>query len=181
MIPVSILEDTKQSLPQSMSVAVIMERRQSSNPWVDEVWRATGVTGDPQTGATDDTATRTRARVIQEQAGTQQILYSGFTITLHVDECESYYHNLVSPEPGCYVITRTSDDEKPVPSKVTLSFDEANAYVECEGEAFAVPLPAELYRWTEEFVLQHYMPEKRVKRKRRDWRKESHVPGERRS
>jgi hypothetical protein len=174
MIPVSLLEDTKQSLPQSMSVAVIMERRQSSNPWVDEVWRATGVTGDTQTGATDDTAARTRARVIQEQAGTQQILYSGFTITLHVDECESYYHNLVSPEPGCYVITRTSDDEKPVPCKVTLSFDEANAYVECEGEAFTVPLPAELYRWTEEFVLQHYMPEKRVKRKRRDWRKESH-------
>lgn len=177
----SLLEETKQSLPQSMSVAVIMERRQSSNPWVDEVWRATAVTGDTQTAVSDERPVRPGARVIQQQAGAQQILYSGFTITLHVDECESYYHNLISPEPGCYVITRNSDDGKPIPYKVTLSFDEANAYVECEGEAFSVPLPAELYRWTEEFVLLHYMPEKRVKRKRKDWRKESHGPAEPRS
>ena len=173
------LEDRKQSLPKSMAVAVIMERHQSSSRWVDEVWRAAGVIGDARSSMADGSVQSTSAgRVINEQPGVHQLLYPGFTITLYVDECESYYHNLMSPQPGCYVITRSNSDDVPIPKKVTLSFDEANAYLECEGEAFAVPLPAELYRWTEEFVLQHYMPEKRVKRKRRDWRKEALEPGE---
>jgi hypothetical protein len=168
------LEDRNQSLPKRMSVAVIMERRESNSPWADEVWRAAGVIGDTAPSTTDGLSQSAPAvRVINEQHGVQQLLYPGFTITLHADECESYYHNLMSPQPGCYVITRSNSDEVPIPNKVTLSFDEANAYLECEGEAFSVPLPAELYRWTEEFVLQHYMPEKRVKRKRRDWRKET--------
>ena len=93
---------------------------------------------------------------------------------MYDDECESYYHNIKSPDPGCYVITRDNDEGAPVPYIVTLSFDEANAYLECEGEAFTVPIPPELYRWTEEFVLQNYMPEKRIKRKRKDWRKGTH-------
>ncbi len=166
----SLLEERKKSLPVSMSVAVIMERRESNNVWLDEVWTAIGVTGDARWDAAD----QLDVRVINEQKGMQQVLYPGFNITLYADECESYYHNLVSPDPGCYVITRNSDEGVPIPYIVSLSFDEANAYLECEGEAFTVPMPAELYRWTEEFVLQHYMPEKRVKRKRKDWRKADH-------
>lgn len=170
-MPVSpMLEERKKSLPLSMSVAVIMERRESNNVWVDEVWTAIGVMGD----ARKDAANQADARVINEQSGLQQVLYSGFNITLYADECESYYHNIKSPDPGCYVITRNNDEDVPVPYIVTLSFDEANAYLECEGEAFTVPIPPELYRWTEEFVLQNYMPEKRIKRKRKDWRKGRH-------
>ena len=165
----SIMEERKKSLPVSMSVAVIMERRESSNVWADEIWNAIGVTGDVQIGATDHDV-----RIINQQDDMQQVLYPGFNITLYVDECESYYHNLVSPDPACYVITREGDEGVPIPYIVTACFDEANAYLECEGEAFTVPMPAELYRWMEEFVLQNYIPEKRVKRKRKDWRKAGH-------
>ena len=34
----------------------------------------------------------------------------------------------------------------------------------------SVGMPAELYRWVERFVLQHYVPEKRRKRKRDNWK-----------
>ena len=151
----SSLEERKNTMPTSMSVAVIMERRESTNIWADEVWTAIGVTGDTQS----DTTEKAGGRVINEHAGMQQVLY---------------YHNIVLPDPGVYVITRDNDDGVPVPYIVTPSFDEANAYLECEGEAFTVPMPPELYIWMEEFVLQNYMPEKRVKRKRKDWRKEGH-------
>ena len=46
----SSLEERKNTMPTSMSVAVIMERRESTNIWADEVWTAIGVTGDTQCG-----------------------------------------------------------------------------------------------------------------------------------
>jgi hypothetical protein len=54
---------------------------------------------------------------------------------------------------------------------VTLSYDEAAAYTEVEEEVFAVPMPPEVYRWVENYVLEHYVPEKRRKRKRVDWKR----------
>jgi len=34
----------------------------------------------------------------------------------------------------------------------------------------SVKMPPELYRWAERFVLQHFVPEKRGKRKRDNWK-----------
>ena len=50
-----------------------------------------------------------------------------------------------------------------------MSFDEAHAYLEGEDEIYAVDVPPELYRWTEAFVIAHYFPQKKTKRKLRDW------------
>ena len=52
---------------------------------------------------------------------------------------------------------------------VSLSFDEAHAYLEGDDTVYAVDIPPELYRWTESFVLTHYCPQQMKKRKRRDW------------
>ena len=161
------LVDSKSRLPVTMPVAVIMECRASDSPWLDESWALSGVTGDTQPGV----PASGEPRIINEQEGLQQVLYPGFGITLYVDECESYYHNIKSPEPGCFVIASIDSDDVPVPFMVTLSFDEANAYLEGEDTVFTVAMPPELYRWTEEFVLRNYVPEKRIKRKRKNWKK----------
>jgi hypothetical protein len=50
-----------------------------------------------------------------------------------------------------------------------MSFDEAHAYLEGDDEIYAVDVPGELYRWTEAYVIAHYFPEKKKKRKLRDW------------
>ena len=55
----------------------------------------------------------------------------------------------------------------PVPVLVTLSFDEANAYGEGGATVYHVAIPAELYAWVERYVLTHYVPEKKYKRKLR--------------
>ncbi|MCP3869844.1 MAG: DUF3305 domain-containing protein [Gammaproteobacteria bacterium] len=147
-------------------MSVIMQQTPvTGNPWIDHKWEAVGVMvgqqGDSHEGG---------ARVIHSTGQTRQVLYGGFEVRLHMDECESYYHNLVSPRPRCYVVVRADDDGVPVPSMVSISFDQANAFLEADEDVFPVDLTPELYRWMELFVLDNYIPVKRVKRKRENWK-----------
>ena len=62
----------------------------------------------------------------------------------------------------------------PRPVLVTVSFDAGQAYLEGGETVYSVPLPPQLYRAAEAFVLAHYVPEKRRKRERQDWKGEPH-------
>ncbi len=99
------------------------------------------------------------------------ILVSGLTLRLHLDECESYYHNLMSPEPGCFIVASQPDDadEMPLPYLVSLSFDEVHAYLEGDEQIYSVEIPAQLYQWAEAYVLTHYVAIKKTKRKLKNW------------
>ena len=163
------VEMSEINLPKSLAVSVIMESRPSASRWIDEAWSVVGVTVGETTINTESQSQS--AQILIEQDGIRQLLYSGFNLTLYEDECESYYHNIKAPSPGCYVIARNNDDDVPIPYLVSLSFDEANAYLECEDTVFTTTLAPELYRWLEQFVLLHYVPEKRIKRKRKNWKK----------
>jgi hypothetical protein len=158
----SSIEISEINLPQSLAVSVIMESRPSASRWIDEAWSVVGVTVGEDADDTDKQTVKT----LVEQDGVRQLMYSGFNLTLYEDECESYYHNIKAPSPGCYVIARNNSDDVPIPYLVSLSFDEANAYLECEDTVFTTTMAPELYRWVEQFVLVNYVPEKRIKRKR---------------
>lgn len=84
---------------------------------------------------------------------------------LHRDEAESYYWNLMAAQPQLFVICRERDAE-PEPFLVTASHDEAGAYMESDEVVFSVPMPPEIYRAVEAFVIEHYVPTPRKKRKR---------------
>ncbi|MEW8498651.1 MAG: DUF3305 domain-containing protein [Candidatus Thiodiazotropha taylori] len=151
-------------LPREFSVSVIMQKSPSTNRWQPYQWEAVGVL------ATAKTANPKQAEIIYQQQETSRYLHNGFKLRLHEDECESYYHNLLSANPRCYVVADMSDDGTPSPFLVSFSFDEAHAYLEGDEEIYAVAVPAEIYQWAEAFVLAHYVPTKRSKRKRADWR-----------
>jgi hypothetical protein len=143
-------------------VAAILERRPAASRWADYVWTAAGIavgrhadTGDPS--------------LVREDDQRALFLVGGLEVALHVDECESYYHNLVSATPRAYIVAHQDDDGIPEPFLVSMSFDEAHAYLEGDDEIYAVDIPAELYRWTEAYVIANYFPEKKRKRKLRDW------------
>lgn len=162
------LQAIEENLPTQFPISVIMESRPSTSKWSDEVWNAVGLVSllDSEQG---DIKTI-------EQGEIKQTIYGGLKIKLFLDECESYYHNLMSPEPGCFIVAREEDDdgndtEIPIPFLVTLSFDEAHAYLEGDDIVYSVPIPPELYRWAEAYILENYSAEKRKKRKRKDWRK----------
>lgn len=170
------------NLPDHFPVTVIMERRPAQvSQWVDYVWKAIGVTvGSTAKNTFRDTVLDTHEQqdnttVTYLENDVQLHIYSGFKLCLYVDECDSYYRNLMSPTPHCFVVVRQDDDhdDAPQPFLVSISFDEAHAYLEGDDTVFAVDMPPELYRWTEAFVLTHYCPEERKKRKRKDWREQA--------
>ncbi|MEH6456760.1 MAG: DUF3305 domain-containing protein, partial [Cocleimonas sp.] len=166
-----------------------MESKPSTHAWADEVWDARGIVASADSSADGNTNEQPRIDEVKviEQGDVKQLIYSGLKLRLFLDECESYYHNMMSPEPGCFIVARYEDEDgeetdKPIPVLVTLSFDEAHSYLEGDDTVYAVPIPAELYRWAEVYVLENYVAEKRVKRKRVDWKKgdkrnsSSHAP-----
>ncbi len=160
------IEEQLQDIPTAFSVVVLMQRQPSTiSKWSDYQWEAVGVMVQG-----DDTPYTEMPQLVFEDGEVKRYLYGRFRLTLHADECESYYYNLISPEPRCYVVARTDDDNIPVPFLVSMSFDEVHAYIETDEQVFAVAIPAELYRWIEDFVLLHYAPEKRKKRKRDEWK-----------
>jgi hypothetical protein len=164
------MTESVQAPAASFPVSVIMEwRRITDNRWVAESWRALGVTlGDlPGPGPAEP-------RLLIEGPGAAQYLWTGLRVDFFPDEAESYYHNLTVEAPGCYILARPRDDGMPRPVLVTVSFDAAQAYQEGSETVYSVPLPPELYRAAEAFVLAHYVPEKRRKRERQDWKGEGH-------
>jgi hypothetical protein len=172
--PENTESETKQAvkLPTSFYVSVIMESRPSSHPWADQVWDAIGIVALSEP---DLIASEQKEIKVVEQGDIKQLIYSGMKVRLYLDECESYYHNLMSPEPGCFIIAREEDADGndtgvPIPFLVSLSFDEAHAYLEGDATVYAVPIPPELYRWAEAYIVENYAAEKRRKRKRTDWK-----------
>lgn len=158
------LDDFDAELPGHMNVAVLMEKQPSTHPWAEFRYQALGVVVD------DDDTERSVKKVFQD-GEIEHFLVTGLRLQLYPDECESYYHNMMSPEPGCFIVANQPDDstEMPLPYLVSLSFDEAHAYLEGDEQVYSVPIPRELYQWAEAYVLTHYIAEKKVKRKLKNW------------
>lgn len=161
----TVLEENQAKLPDELPVSIIMECRPSISEWASEYWQAVGVA----VGSRNQDSNRKQQKIYDEQ-DVQRYLYPGFRLRLHVDECESYYHNLVSPIPRCYVITQADENQVPRPLLVSMSFDEAHAYLEGDDDIFAVDIPPEVYVWTEAFVIANYFPQKKTKRKLNNWK-----------
>lgn len=158
------LEDFDKDLPGCMSLAVLMEKKASAHPWAEFSYKAIGVVlHDP-----DEEKSISR---VYRNGGVEHFLVTGLSLRLHQDECESYYHNLMSPEPGCFIVADQPDDSDamPVPYLVSLSFDEVHAYLEGDEQIYSVPIPPELYQWAEAYVLTHYVAVKKTKRKLKNW------------
>ena len=172
-VTVITIEEQVKDLPTRFPVAVIMQRTPSSvSAWSDYQWSAVGIT------VVQNQVTEAEGpRLVHEQGVNAAEQAPDKIVCLYLDECESYYHNLMSPEPGCYILTRQNENDVPVPFLVSMSFDEAQAYQECDEEVYAVAIPPVLYRWVEAYVLANYVATKRKKRKRQDW-KNQHVSGD---
>jgi len=158
------LKDFNNKLPDELLISVIMEKRPSDNAWVDFTYDAIGV-------VVSDHSLDNEVKKIYQHNGVERFLFSGLRLQLYVDECESYYHNLMSPQPGCYVVAGEPEtlDEMPEPYLVSLSFDEAHAYLEGDELVYSVDIPPQLYQWIEAFVLSHYVAIKKTKRKLKNW------------
>jgi hypothetical protein len=136
------------------------------NRWIDGRWAVTGVVAGEQLADNG-----LHSKLVHSSEAGQQYLWSGLSVELHPDDAESYYCNLMSDHPGVFVICSEAQDEPLQPAIVTLSYGEAASYMETDQRVERVEMPAELYRWLEQYVLANYVPEKKKKRKRDDWKR----------
>lgn len=134
------------------------------NRWQRGRWHVAGLVAGVQGGG------GIRHRRLRPAGADRQTLWTGFDVTLHRDDAESYYFNLLGDTPRIFVICSPDPQLGLRPLSVTLSYDEAASYMEGEEIVEALAMPAALYRRVESFVLEHYVPEKRKKRKRETWK-----------
>lgn len=149
-------------------------RAPSGQPWDAGHWDVIGVVAS---GQPPDNGLR--RQLVHEMSGERRYLWTGLSLELYQDAADGYYHNLMSENPRAFVVCQQEENEPLEPCLVTVNYDEAAGHMEVEEQVFSVPLPPELYRWIEHFVLEHYVPEQRKKRKRKDWKEDKgpeHVP-----
>jgi hypothetical protein len=153
-------------------VALVLDYQGSSAiTWSAGRWQVIGAVAG-QHGASQHRSTMS---IRKDEAG-EQVLCSGYYLRLHRDDAESYYCNLMGERPSLFVVCREEAGQRPEPTLVTVSYGEAASYSEVDGTVHAIAMPPEIYRWVEAYVLEHYVPEKRKKRKRDDWKKDEQRP-----
>lgn len=134
----------------------------AGNPWISERWRVLGVVAEGENRS--DSPAR---QLVRSGPDGDQYRWNGFALELRASEADNYYHNLIGGNPSVYVLAQEDEDGELIPQGVTIDYIEALAYAEFGNEGLAVPMPAEIYRTIEQFVLDHYVPEEpRSKRKR---------------
>ena len=142
-------------------VGVVVERRKADSPWVDFVWRGTGILpGEPE---------MTPWTVIREQEGTTLFYAGSATIDLYRSETARYCDNLASGAASVWIVLTPSEGTCPYAvMAVTADPAEGEAFTEAGANLVeAVPMPAVLHRAIENFVAQHHVETEFVKRERR--------------
>ncbi len=151
-------------------VSIIMERRTvMRGDWSWPDWRVHGVlTADSPQLPAHRQGTR-----IHADNDVERYLWTGLAICFHRDAAENYWQNLKGQQPSVFVVCRPEDDEDAAspqaPFLVTVDQYEAEAYMEGDDAVFAIPIPPEVYGPLERFVMDHYRPAEKRKRKRAKW------------
>ena len=104
-------------------------------------------------------------------------------MALYLDDIEGYHFNLEGESPWIFVSGEYADAEDEageiVALLVTLSYDEAASYMETDSLVFDLPIPGEIQLWVERYVLDHYRPLQKKKRKRQRWQQDAWVRSKR--
>ena len=149
----------------SLPVAVIMGRKLvAGRGWQVPSWRVVGlVAGEDLPGR------EAKGTPVHGSDEEQQFLWGGLRLELFRDVAESYWSNLTGTQPSLFVLCCENEEGALVPKLVTADHDEAGSGVEVGDRVFAAPIPPEVYRHLEAFVIEHHLPQEKRKRKRADW------------
>ena len=158
-----------------MDLGVIVERRKIDHPWQEWAWKAVAVIPD---GRPVEPWTE-----IARGEGWIQYHAATMPVELHRRETEAYVASLETERPAVYVVMRDDEDgEGSQPyyvALVTLSPYDAQDYLDSgEDLVESVPMPEPILAWMQDFVDQHHVEEKFVKRKRDKVKIEEHKFGQ---
>lgn len=149
-------------LSAAQPVAVVVERRDSINPWLSETWRPLEVVPDPPPGL---------AWVLLRRGdGFEHYLAAAPALTLHRSDLSSYRYNMGGADPRLFVVVRKAEDgEAPVRVMlVTAAPGEAQKWSESgEDLVESLPLPEPIRLWVRMFCASH-PPEEPMRKRKRD-------------
>jgi hypothetical protein len=145
-------------MTETRRVGVVLERRRSSSPWVDFVWRPVAVlAGVPDVGIWES---------LGEVAGAERYFAGMSELAFHRSDTATYRDNLATGAPQVWVRCRMQDGR---PEVVGVTADPA------EGEGFTeagddlvdqVPMPPEVAAALAGFVAAHHVERVFLKRRR---------------
>ncbi len=145
---------------ESLSLGVVMERRDIDNAWAAHAWRAVSVI----VGAPDAVW-----RPMVEESNWARFHAVTLPLELYRAETDGYRTNLSQPRPSVFVVLRADGpEERPEPFLVTACPFEAEDYeVNGEDRVDAVPMPDAVAGLLGAFVTEHHVDQPFVKRKRK--------------
>lgn len=154
--------ETTSNLVSAIPLSVITAREEvRNNPWINERWKVVGVVA--AAAKEGGVIARTLLRAAPDG---EQYLWTGFVLRLRPSEADGYYYNIIGQNPSLYVYCDPDDTGEPLPRAITAEYIEAMSHAEGGNMTFSVPMPPEVYRIIEQFVLAHFAPEEpRMKRK----------------
>jgi hypothetical protein len=132
--------------------------------WSVPSWRVVGVVA----GA-DLPGREAYGRPVHSGDGEEHFLWGGLQLELYRDAAESYWVNLTGRQPSLFVLCTEDEQSMVTPRLVTADQNEACSGVEGDDRVFAAPIPPEVYRRIEAFVVAHHVPQEKRKRRRKDW------------
>ena len=142
-------------------VGVVVERRKAESPWIDFVWRGSGVLPDELEMAP--------WTIIREQEGTTLFYAGSAMVDLYRSETARYRDNLATGAPSVWIALTPSEGAWPYAvSAVTADPAEGEAFTEAGANLVeAVPMPKVLHEAIENFIAEHHVESEFVKRERR--------------
>jgi hypothetical protein len=137
----------------SMPVAIIMQRRAVTHRWgTMDSWSAVGVV--------PDRGNLTPVQQLSDSPEREYYLVSGVELELYTDENESYYENVMSPDPKVFVLWRMEED-RAMPARASVSYVEGTRMFDSGESADGVTMPAEIYAWVAGYLREHFTPSPR--------------------
>jgi len=144
----------------SIPVGVLVERRESTNRWIDHTWRAMGVLpGRPETAPW----------TALSQEGDATLFYAGHAaIGLYRGDAPNYASNLASGDPRIWVRLRPTGGEPPYEvAAATADPTEGESFTEAGNDLVeSVVMPAPVRAALEAFVAEHHVERPFYKRAR---------------
>ncbi len=157
---------------ESMSLGIVVERREIDNPWQSHVWSSVAVIpGAPEID---------QWRLIAEGKGWKHYHAGTLNVEIFRTETEGYRLNLMNEPPMVYVVLRYDDEDETaedetdedatpgiVPFLATVCPFEAQAYLDGDEDLVEpIPMPDVVAAWLHDFVKNHHVDEPKYKRKR---------------
>jgi len=147
----------------SIPLGIVLEKRKSTHPWGDWIWRPVSVL--PGAGAIANWV------LIHGGDGVEHFHIATLPLTLHRKETEAFKINIESGEPHLYVVLRENEEDSEHPLSahvVTASPYDAQDYMDTSEDIIEkVPMPDSVLEWIKAFIDEHHV-EETFKKRRRD-------------